>query len=431
MPGSAELQARKLHPALGWAAGLSGLLALAAIVFGWPAPVIIVSAVTALLILMGLRAGKADLTQRKEPFLPDAPLDSRVIQILDIVPSPTILVDRRGVVLDANRAALRSFPGFRIGFPFSAAIRTPDVLAALDRVLAGQAEANAGLIEQVPIERSFSLAIGKLASANDSAARSENQPHAVIHMTETTQLRQVEAMRVDFVANASHELRTPLASILGFIETLQGPARDDSKARPRFLDIMKAQAQRMARLIDDLLSLSRIEMRVHVPPSGTANLRLILPQLKDALSGLARERGVEIRLEMPEEVHGEIPGDADELTRAIENLIENAIKYGQSGRFVDVALTQMPESQVSPRPDNASKEIRISVRDYGPGIAWDHQPRLTERFYRADIRESRILGGTGLGLAIVKHIVMRHNGRLVIESAPDHGATFAIILKAE
>ena len=223
-------------------------------------------------------------------------------------------------------------------------------------------------------------------------------------------------MRADFVANASHELRTPLASLSGFIETLQGAAKDDPQARDRFLDIMKAQATRMARLIDDLLSLSRIELKAHLQPEQQLDVVTIVRQVADGLQMLARDRGVEVRLDAPPAPLA-IRGDRDELIRVFENLVENALKYGASGKRVDISLAQ-----------EADDEAVVAVRDYGPGIAPEHLPRLTERFYRVDVTESRAQGGTGLGLALVKHILHRHRGRLTIESAPGKGATFTVRL---
>jgi two-component system phosphate regulon sensor histidine kinase PhoR len=224
-------------------------------------------------------------------------------------------------------------------------------------------------------------------------------------------------MRADFVANASHELRTPLASLSGFIETLQGPARNDPQARERFLDIMKAQANRMARLIDDLLSLSRIELKAHVQPEHQVDLGPIVRQVADGLQTLARDRGVEVRIALPPEPLF-ARGDRDELIRVFENLVENALKYGAAGKRVDIALVR----------EAGDNEATVAVRDYGPGIAPEHLPRLTERFYRVDVTESRAQGGTGLGLALVKHILHRHRGRLTIDSAPGKGATFTVRL---
>jgi len=197
---------------------------------------------------------------------------------------------------------------------------------------------------------------------------------------------------------------------------LQGPARDDPAARERFLKIMQAQANRMARLIDDLLSLSRIELNAHLRPDKQADLVAILRQVADGLQTLARDRAVDVRLSMPASPLL-VPGDRDELLRVFENLVENALKYGASGKRIEVTLA-------SGAAAGGSHEARIAVRDYGPGIAPEHLPRLTERFYRVDVGESRAQGGTGLGLALVKHILNRHGGRLTIESVLGQGATF-------
>ena len=232
-----------------------------------------------------------------------------------------------------------------------------------------------------------------------------------------TPLRRVEEMRADFVANASHELRTPLATLSGFIETLQGPARDDAAARERFLVIMRQQAFRMARLIDDLLSLSRIELNAHVRPQTAVDLVAIVRQVADAMQMLAHDRGVDIVVsEGPEPLI--VPGDRDELVRVFENLVENALKYGAAGKRVEIAVARETGA-------NGAPEAVVSVRDFGPGIAPEHLPRLTERFYRVDVAQSRAEGGTGLGLAIVKHILARHHGRLAVDSTLGQGATFA------
>jgi two-component system phosphate regulon sensor histidine kinase PhoR len=235
-----------------------------------------------------------------------------------------------------------------------------------------------------------------------------------------TPLRRVEEMRADFVANASHELRTPLAALLGFIETLQGPAKSDPVAREKFLAIMQAQATRMARLIDDLLSLSRIELNAHLQPNTPLELAPVVRQVVDGLQTLARDRDVEIKVTAPAETLT-VFGDRDELIRALENLVENALKYGAAGKRVDITLARGQTRAGTP-------EARIAVRDYGPGIAPEHLPRLTERFYRVDVADSRAQGGTGLGLALVKHVLNRHGGRLTIESTLGAGATFIMHL---
>ena len=249
-----------------------------------------------------------------------------------------------------------------------------------------------------------------------------NKPDLVLMVFhDLTPLRRAEEMRADFVANASHELRTPLAALSGFIETLQGSARDDAKARERFLAIMQEQARRMARLIDDLLSLSRIELNAHRRPDTLVDLVPIVRQVADGLETLARDRGVTVHVEAPTKLT--IPGDHDELVRVFENLVENALKYGAAGKRVDITLRPAISAE-------GEAEAQVDVRDYGPGIAPEHLPRLTERFYRVDVRESRAQGGTGLGLALVKHILNRHRGRLSIDSTPGAGATFTVQLPA-
>jgi two-component system phosphate regulon sensor histidine kinase PhoR len=224
-------------------------------------------------------------------------------------------------------------------------------------------------------------------------------------------------MRADFVAYASHELRTPLASLSGFVETLQGSAKSDPVARDRFLDIMAEQARRMSRLIDDLLSLSRVELNEHLHPQNVIDLVPIVGHVCDTLSPLARERGVDLVVNRTAD---QLPvlGERDELIRLFENLVENALKYGASGKRVEVTMGMTQSGE--------SGEAVVAVRDFGPGIAPEHLPRLTERFYRVDVETSRAAGGTGLGLAIVKHIVARHRGRLAIESETGEGAVFTV-----
>lgn len=347
-------------------------------------------------------------TQSRRPGIAEA--------LLANIPDPVILVDRRAIVIEANEAAQRLLPGLKVKYPLSFALRSPDVLDAIEKVLATGELRKVEYSERIPAERAFEVQVGPLRTETSSL---DVQSGVILFFRDLTSARRLEGMRVDFVANASHELRTPLASLLGFIETLQGPAKNDPVARERFLEIMGGQAQRMKRLIDDLLSLSRIEMHAHVAPESKVDLVPIVTRIIDALSTLARERGVEIRFEKPDTPLW-VKGDRDELLRVAENLIENAIKYGESGGRVDVALSR-GEAQ-------NRAQIVFSVQDYGPGISPEHLPRLTERFYRADVVQSREKGGTGLGLAIVKHIVSRHRGRLSITSEPGAGATFTVTL---
>jgi two-component system phosphate regulon sensor histidine kinase PhoR len=339
--------------------------------------------------------------------------------VLAHIPDPVILVDRRAVVVEANEAAHRLLPGLKTGYPLSFALRSPDVLDGIDRVLGAGTPLRIEYSERIPTERTFEVHVGLLGP---DSAELNVQSGVVLFFRDLTSARRLEAMRADFVSNASHELRTPLASLLGFIETLQGPARDDVKARERFLEIMRGQAHRMKRLIDDLLHLSRIEMRSHVLPTRAVDLVAITRQMVEMLTPLAGEKGVVIQARLPDR---SLPvlGDQDELLRVVENLVENAVKYGEAGGKVDVELLCVEGME----PSVAPKAV-LFVQDYGPGIAPEHLPRLTERFYRVDVGQSREKGGTGLGLAIVKHIVNRHRGQLEIASEPGQGACFTVKL---
>jgi two-component system, OmpR family, phosphate regulon sensor histidine kinase PhoR len=354
----------------------------------------------------------------RRPTLPDNALREasprQAAALLDAIALPVIMVDRQGIVLSINAAAKIAYPALIQETPLSFAIRNPQLVELLNRTLSEKQAGEMELIEKVPLERSFSVRIAPVSAGEDAAMREA----AIITLQDITGMRRTEQMRVDFIANASHELRTPLASIMGFVDTLQGPAKDDKAARERFLAIMAEQGQRMARLIDDLLSLSRIEQSAHVMPEADIEIITLLEAVIDGLSALAYERGVKLAFLNTKMQKMRVKGDRDELIRVFENLIENAIKYGQSGGRVDIAAMSEPSAQ----------EAIISIRDFGPGIAPEHVPRLTERFYRVDIGTSREKGGTGLGLAIVKHILNRHRGRLRIESQPEKGATFSVIL---
>ena len=266
--------------------------------------------------------------------------------------------------------------------------------------------------DRVPVERISDVAVSPLLLGDFGRC-------AVISLRDLTEARRLERMRADFIANVSHELRTPLASLLGFIETLQGPARDDAAARSRFLDIMREQGRRMARLIDDLLSLSRIEQNEHLRPNTPVDIVSVFRHVADALSPIAQDSRVALEINASEDLT--VLGDRDELIRLAENLIENAIKYGSlpdQDTSVDIVLMREGE------------RVRVQVRDHGRGIPREHMPRLTERFYRVDAGASRAKGGTGLGLALVKHIVARHRGRLEITSPPGEGACFEVVLPA-
>ncbi|MDE2364618.1 MAG: two-component sensor histidine kinase [Hyphomicrobiales bacterium] len=325
--------------------------------------------------------------------------------LIEALPEAVFVVASDLDVVAANRIALRTLPALRVGEPLLRGLRAPDVLDAAAEVFTTGQPQNALWLDRVPVERQFEI---YLNPASFDAARV-----CVVTLHDVTEARRLDQTRTDFVANASHELRTPLASVLGFIDTLQGPAKDDLAAREKFLAIMGEQARRMARLVDDLLSLSRIEQNLHMRPDKEVDLVSIAGQMVDGLRAMAEEAGVEIRFAPHAPVI--VLGDRDELLRVAENLIENAIKYGAPSP-VDVSV------------DARDGMGRLVVVDRGPGVAAEHLPRLTERFYRVDVGQSRAKGGTGLGLSLVKHILARHRGRLSIESAPGQGSTFAAVV---
>ena len=335
----------------------------------------------------------------------DAPLTA----LIRSLPDAAYLLDRRGMVLAGNERAAAMHGSMQPGELISLKVRTPEVIEAV-RFAAEGTLRRVEYIERVPVEQKFEVHAVPVFLAPEDAGRTPPD-FVLLTFRDHTQQHLVEQMRVDFVANASHELRTPLASLSGFVDTLRGSARGDEAARDRFLAIMAEQAQRMSRLIDDLLSLSRIEMNEHIQPKSVVDLVAIVDHVRDALSPLARERGVAIEVKRKIE-RLPVQGDRDELIRLFENLVENALKYGGAGKRVEISLAA------------EDGEAVVSVRDFGPGIAPEHLPRLTERFYRVDAQTSRAQGGTGLGLAIVKHILSRHRGRLSIESELGHGALF-------
>ena len=346
---------------------------------------------------------------------PDRDLTTDVIAAL---PDPTVLLDADGRVIMLNEPATAMAPALRRGEPAFLAFRIPDLLDAIRKTSVSRKPERLEFAEHVPSERWYEAFVIPIPMNGAAPQRSGTRVLLTFH--DLTAVRRVEEMRVDFVANASHELRTPLAALSGFIETLKGSARNDVAARERFLDIMEAQAKRMARLIDDLLSLSRIELAAHLRPETSVELLPIVRQVIDALQTLARDRGVKVTVDAPKEPLV-VSGDHDELTRVFENLIENALKYGATGARVDIALSRTSSA-------GGGEEAMVAVRDYGPGISAEHLPRLTERFYRVDVAESREQGGTGLGLALVKHIMNRHRGRITIESRSGEGATFTVRL---
>ncbi len=340
----------------------------------------------------------------------------------------------RRIVL-ANAEARELLRIQREGALLVSVLRDPTVLEAVDEALFGNVTRASDYLSR---ERHWRALIRPLPSG-------EGERLALLVLHDDTDVRRMEMMRVDFLANASHELRTPLASLSGFIETLKGHARDDEKARDRFLDIMAIQADRMSRLVADLLSLSRIELNEHIPPSGLVDLSRVCSDVVDAVSVLSENQHVNVQLiGSGQRQAAPVQGTPDEILQVVQNLVDNAIKYSPAGAVVEITIhpnvsldeVAMPWSGGS-RGDGATRlplltpdrvpEMRyaaVSVRDHGAGLAREHLPRLTERFYRVEGQKSGEKAGTGLGLAIVKHIVNRHRGGLTVESAPGQGAMF-------
>lgn len=350
--------------------------------------------------------------------------------MIDGIEEPLILISADRIVIDANNAARVLFGMRMIGRDISLHIRHPDILDALSDVMAQSPSRRIEITLSGSVERVFSVNISRASdlAANDgrhrdidSIAQSADR-FFVLSMHDISQMKKVERMRADFVANASHELRTPLSSLIGFLETLSGPAKDDKKAQARFLDIMHEDALRMVRLIDDLLSLSRIELDKHLQPDGHVAMPALLMSVSRSLEPVAAGRQMFISLDIEDNLP-DARGDSDQLRQVMQNLISNAIKYADKNSVVEIKAKRLEKI-----PETGEPGVIISVIDQGQGIEEQHIPRLTERFYRVDAARSRQLGGTGLGLAIVKHIVTRHRGYLDIKSTVGKGTTVTIAL---
>jgi two-component system, OmpR family, phosphate regulon sensor histidine kinase PhoR len=401
----------------------------------------------------GAAAGGTVAAARAPAGAPPAPTPGEAqtyALALELAPNPVLLVSaeepddlagRR--ILFANAEARDLLRIGREGALLVAAVRNPSVLEAIDEALFGGASRTLSY-ESGGTQTRYWRLWTKPLPPNGRQARL-----ALAVMRDETDMRLNERMRADFLANASHELRTPLASLTGFIETLRGHAREDELARDRFLVIMSRQAERMARLIDDLLSLSRIELSEHIRPGGACELAHAASDVVDALAPQIAAKGVRVVVE-PAAARTEVVGDRDQIVQVVQNLLDNAIKYAPPGGVVALSLsthltleqagaarpgdprTVAPGggrmSLITPVRQGGEKYALLRVEDGGPGMAREHLPRLTERFYRVEGQRSGERSGTGLGLAIVKHIINRHRGGLVVESAPDQGSAFSIYL---
>ena len=332
--------------------------------------------------------------------------------ILERLPDPVLVLAQDLDVIRSNAAARSVF-----GDDVPAVLRYPGLRAAIDLALTQNLTQTAEVRLAVPAQRDVLATVVPIHPPLDDGGR------AVVVLSDRTRERLVEQMRADFVANVSHELRTPLASVIGFIETLRGAAADDPKAQQYFLGIMADQGARMNRLMDDLLSLSRIELNEHQPPNDSLDLAELLPRLVAGFAPRLAERKARIDLRIADGLP-KTTGDADQMAQVVQNLLENAVKYGKDGGTIRLsAETATPGDRWPNR-----RGLMFSVVDTGMGIPKEHLPRLTERFYRVDKGRSRAVGGTGLGLAIVKHIVNRHRGHLLIESEVGVGTTVSVWL---
>ncbi len=337
--------------------------------------------------------------------------------ILEGLADPVILLDRRGCILDCNFAARELLGGEPVGTELAKALKSPEIARTIAAVRAGDTRQRTEVFIPFPVSHAYELHIWELPE--ETAGK---EVWAILVLHDVTAAKKTEQMRADFVSNVSHELRSPLSSLLGFIETLRGPAREDAEARARFLEIMEAEAKRMTRLINDLLTLSKVETAEHIRPAGVVDIVDLLNRVADILSVRAHDRRMTIAVEAGT-ARPKVLGDADELTQVFQNLIANAITYG--GESTPIRVVVEPESSV---PGTGAAGVPVAVVNQGEGIPPEDISRLTERFYRVDKGRSRSMGGTGLGLAIVKHIVNRHRGHLRIESRLGRETTFTVHL---
>lgn len=391
-----------------WVLGLSILIAILATLAG-----IHILAVLPFWIVLA-----AALLNRSVPSVPPAPVSVAAVEkggdplvpALNALDMPVLVVAADETVLFQNIAAEKAFGTIPPNSDLSARVRSPGILDMVRETIATGKINQIEHTERLPSDAVYVVRVAPAEIGTDALSRRI----FLLTYRDISQARRIDRMRSDFVANASHELRTPLASLRGFIETLQGPARNDPKAQEKFFGIMHEQVTRMSRLVDDLLSLSRLELKSHLAPEDMVDLAPLLGHVRDSLLPLATELDVAISLDVPD-APVFVRGDRDELIEVFENLIENACKYGQEGKKVEVRLT-----------GGESEQAEVTVTDHGPGIPAEHVPRITERFYRVNVEASRSKKGTGLGLAIVKHILTRHRARLLVHSEVGKGTIFTV-----
>jgi len=340
------------------------------------------------------------------------PLDTRMLNgFLD----PVILVDQEQTIVGYNKASADLFRAELSDLKLKEVIPKSQIEDVVANTLDGNPGSNGEVFLPYPVARQFEFNVWRLPDLKSPAPA-----WAMVVLRDITAAAKAAEMRADFVANVSHELRSPLSALLGFIETLRGPARDDVEATNRFLAIMETEAQRMARLINDLLALSKLETEEHIQPEGIIDLKPVLGQVKDILSFPAEKRGMRIFFDVRVDT-AYVQGDADELTQVFQNLLSNAISYGYKNTTVRIVLKRGVKILSSKQTSTS-----VAIVNQGDSISDEEIPRLTERFYRVDKGRSRSEGGTGLGLAIVKHLISRHRGHLNIKSENGE-STFTVL----
>lgn len=369
-------------------------------------------AIVVLAIIAPVQSRKAR-NNSEASALSQADSERQVYAFINAINDPIMLISSTGAVLYVNEEAERAFGRIEIGTPIVLRLRSDEIRTLVRETLSGVKTGTIELVEKSPLERWFAVSL-KAVSGDIG-----NQQY-LMHFRDLSETKKTDKVRSDFIANASHELRTPLASLMGFIETLAGPARNDEAARDKFLKIMQDQAGRMSRLIDDLLALSRFETAWGQSSFEEVDLKSVLTHIANALSPMANQSGASINLSVDENLSEplQMRGNRDEIIQLFENLVENAIKYGKDDGQVDIDVSE----------DAGGQNFIVTVRDDGPGISEEHLPRLVERFYRVDVDTSRGKQGTGLGLSIVKHILQRHKGRLNVKSKLGRGTSFSVTL---
>ena len=375
----------------------------------------VISILTAGFAVLWIRASEQARTVGTHRDLRDRPAVSWT-SLVEAIPDPAMVLDASSTILHHNPAAEALFGKPVASLPLEHVSRDPELIMAVESGLETGRTRTVRIVPNSSGKRHLMAVVAPLGARESGGANA-----VLITIRDLSDQHRLLEMRSDFIANASHELRTPLASVRGFIETLQGPARNDEVARMRFLGIMASQAERMTRLIDDLLLLSRVEEKAYLVPTGTVEINELVAHVVQTLGPLAEEKEYTVTV-TPAVRHASVKGDPDELFQVFQNLIENAVKYGSVGGSVSVDCRL-----VQPTPAS-SERIVVTIADDGPGIASEHVPRLTERFYRVNADQSRTVGGTGLGLAIVKHVLNRHQGELSVESQLGVGSSFRVTL---